>query len=444
LLQDMALAEGGLGDAQARRVIQEYRGRQAFQDFEQWSYAFRQLLHNYWGVQVQEEGTNFDIDVEPWTMTNYVATTNSGGILTPEARTLPGWSGANQIPLTINPLSTSVSVDFTPLGANMSLQLVYRDTDGVIHYSDPVASGTASMPVSNVLNNVVVAVVCNTDYVYEGEQTRTAKFDYRLGLGAGVTGTAEIYTKWWDWNPDTYTITASAGANGAISPSGPVVVDNGAVQTFTFAPAPGYAVDRVFLNGLPVGSPSSYTLNPVLGNSSVSVTFRDIVAPSAPGGLVATALNGSVHLDWADNGESDLESYTVYRATTAGGAYSPIANGVSTSGYTDNAVVDGTTYYYVVTASDVGANESGNSSEASVAAIDSVAPSAPTGLAAQGIGHSAILDWADNSEPDFGGYTVYRSTTSGSGYVAIATGLKSSDYTDNSLVGGTTYYYVVT
>lgn len=444
LLQDMALAEGGLGDEQARRVIQEYRGRQAFQDFEQWSHAFRQLLHNYWGTQVQEEGANFDVDVEPWTMTNYVATTNNGGTLTPEARTLPGWSGANQIPLTVDPSAASVSVDFAPLGDNMSLQLVYRDTDGVIHYSEPVASGTASMPVSNVVNNVVVAVVCNTDYVYEGEQTRTAKFDYRLDIGAGVTGTADIYTKWWDWNPDTYTITTSAGPNGSIGPFGEVVVDNGSLQTFTFSPDAGYAVDQVFLNGHPVGSPTSYTLNPVLGNSEIHVTFRDVVAPSAPSGLIATAANGSVNLDWADNGETDFDSYTLYRGTSSGGAYTPLASGLIASNYIDNSVIDGATYYYVVTASDVGANESDISSEATVTAIDSIAPAVPTGLDAQELGSTTILDWADNLEADFGSYSVYRSTTSGSGYVEIASGLQSSNYTDNSLVAGTTYYYVVT
>lgn len=444
LLQDMALAPGGIGDAQARRVIQEYRGRQAFSDFAQWSHAFRQLLHNYWGVEVEEEGTNIDVDVEPWKMTNYVATTNNGGTLTPEARTLPGWSGANQIPLTIDPAADSVSVTFNPLGENMSLQLVYRDIDGVIHYGEPVASGVASLPVGDVLNNVVVAVVCNTDYIYEGEQTRTAKFDYRVDLGAGVTGTADIYTKWWDYNPATFTISASAGANGAISPAGDVVVSNGAVQTFSFAPAAGFEVDQVYLNGLPVGSPRSYTLNPVLSSSELLVTFRDATAPSAPSSLVATAVNGGVNLDWADNGEADLDGYNVYRATTNGGDYTPVAYGVATSDYTDDALIDGATYYYVVTAADVDANESVYSSEASATAVDSLPPAAPTGLAAQAIGTAAILDWADNSEPDLGSYTVYRSTTSGSGYVAIASGLASSSFTDTTLVAGTTYYYVVT
>ena len=52
-----------------------------------------------------------------------------------------------------------------------------------------------------IKNNVVVAVVCNTDYAYNGESSRTNKFDYRLQItGAGTTGisgTANIATKWW-------------------------------------------------------------------------------------------------------------------------------------------------------------------------------------------------------------------------------------------------------
>ncbi|MCB1130149.1 MAG: hypothetical protein KDN05_03410 [Verrucomicrobiae bacterium] len=444
LLQDMALAPGGIGDAQARRVIREYRGRQAFCDFKQWSHAFRQLLHGYWGAVVEEEWSPYDVDVEPWTMTCYVATTNSGGTLTPEARTLPGWSGANQIPLTVDPAATNVSVTFHPTGANMSCQLVYRDTDGVIHYSTPVSSGVCSIPVANVLNNVVIAVMCNTDYVYEGEQTRTAKFGYTLDIGTGITGTADIHTKWWDYNPETYTIAASSGSNGSIHPAGAVVVDNGAVQTFTFSPAPGYKVGDVLLNGLTVGAPSSYTLNPVLGDCTLQVIFRDATPPAVPGSLSALAVNGGVNLDWADNGEPDLDDYNVYRATTSGGDYTPIAYSVSTSSYTDTNVIDGVTYYYVVKAVDVESNESGYSSEASATAIDTVAPAAPTGLTADVAGTTAVLDWTENIEGDLASYTVYRSTTSGTGFVAIATGLTSSDYTDTTLTFGTTYYYVVT
>ncbi len=70
-------------------------------------------------------------------------------------------------------------------------------------------------------------------------------------------------------------------------------------------------------------------------------------------------------------------------------------------------------------------------------------PAAPTALTATVTG-KVNLDWADNTEPDLAVYNVYRSTTSGSGYAMIATGLISSAYVDASISLSSTYYYVVT
>ena len=74
-----------------------------------------------------------------------------------------------------------------------------------------------------------------------------------------------------------------------------------------------------------------------------------------------------------------------------------------------------------------------------------VAPAAPTGFTAGGGLGYILLNWNDNNEPDMNGYNVYRSTTSGSGYVKLNNSLLgSSDYTDVNVINDTTYYYVVT
>ena len=52
----------------------------------------------------------------------------------------------------------------------------------------------------------------------------------------------------------THTITASAGANGAISPSGVVTVNQGANQTFTITAATGYAVSTLTVDGTNVAA----------------------------------------------------------------------------------------------------------------------------------------------------------------------------------------------
>jgi glucuronoarabinoxylan endo-1,4-beta-xylanase len=88
--------------------------------------------------------------------------------------------------------------------------------------------------------------------------------------------------------------------------------------------------------------------------------------PAAPTGLIATGNDGSVSLDWDDNSESDLDGYNIYRSTTSGNGYSKINTPlIGVSQYTDNDVINGTTYYYVVTAVDISSVESSNSSEVS-------------------------------------------------------------------------------
>ncbi|MFC2070209.1 fibronectin type III domain-containing protein, partial [Chloroflexota bacterium] len=179
-------------------------------------------------------------------------------------------------------------------------------------------------------------------------------------------------------------------------------------------------------------------------SSEDSATPTDL-PPAVPTSLVATAGDKQATLNWADNSDTDLDGYNVYRSTTSGSGYSKI-NGslVSTSNYTDTGLTGGTTYYYVVTAVDLGSNESGYSNEDSTTPTDP-APSAPTGLAATPGDRQAILDWNDNSEGDLDGYNVYRSLTSGANFTQINGSLVStSNYTNTELTGGTTYYYVVT
>lgn len=296
LLQDIAEHPQGLGAAQTRRLIQEFRGRAAMCDFRRKSYAYQQLLNNNWNLTIQGEGwptgpltglTNW-INVPAWNATCYVVTTNVGGTLTPEGRTLPGWSGANQIPLTVS--GSMASVTFNPLGANMSCQLVYRDTSGNVRYSYPVTNGVCSIPLQNVLNGVVIAVVCNTDYAYQGESSRTNKFKYTLTLGSGVTGTANIYTKWYNYNPSTYAVTAVATGPGSISPAGTNIVAAGANKSFTITPTPGYDILQVLAGGVPVGPVTSYTFNNVRGNVSIEAQFGlktyRIFAKASPAGTI--------------------------------------------------------------------------------------------------------------------------------------------------------------
>ncbi len=73
--------------------------------------------------------------------------------------------------------------------------------------------------------------------------------------------------------PPTYTISASAGSNGRISPSGTVSVTAGSSQAFTITPNSGYVIADVRVNNVSVGARSSYTFSNVRSNQSISATF---------------------------------------------------------------------------------------------------------------------------------------------------------------------------
>ena len=70
-----------------------------------------------------------------------------------------------------------------------------------------------------------------------------------------------------------YTITASAGANGSIAPSGATSVAYGASQTYTITPASGYQIASVLVDGVSVGAPSTYTFANVSTNHTIAASF---------------------------------------------------------------------------------------------------------------------------------------------------------------------------
>src|SRR5205085_689292 len=71
----------------------------------------------------------------------------------------------------------------------------------------------------------------------------------------------------------TFAITASAGANGAISPSGAVSLNCGVNQTFTITPNSCYHVADVQVDGSSAGATTSYTFTAVAANHAISATF---------------------------------------------------------------------------------------------------------------------------------------------------------------------------
>jgi len=120
----------------------------------------------------------------------------------------------------------------------------------------------------------------------------------------------------------------------------------------------------------------------------------DQQAPAAPAGLVATAADRAVELDWADSTEADLDGYTVWRATGNEG-FTPITTTpLTTSDYRDSAVTAGTEYRYRVTASDTAGNVSAESAEAAATPTGAVLPEHDALVASDGSGQYSTIQAA--------------------------------------------------
>ena len=126
-----------------------------------------------------------------------------------------------------------------------------------------------------------------------------------------LTGEVELYHKsssGGGWYDSYYTIKATAGAGGSISPSGNVSVREGDDQTFTITPDKGYAVANVKIDGKSIGAVKSYTFENVSSPHTIEAIFVKGTASASTGDssnlplwsallLASTlALAGAVHL----------------------------------------------------------------------------------------------------------------------------------------------------
>ncbi|MFT3909040.1 MAG: lamin tail domain-containing protein [Ferruginibacter sp.] len=70
-----------------------------------------------------------------------------------------------------------------------------------------------------------------------------------------------------------YTITASAGPNGSVTPAGPSVVGCGTDNVYNITPAACYHIDDVLVDGVSQGPITTYTFTNTVANHSISATF---------------------------------------------------------------------------------------------------------------------------------------------------------------------------
>ncbi|MGI6030726.1 MAG: leucine-rich repeat protein [Eubacteriales bacterium] len=171
-------------------------------------------------------------------------------------------SGGGKVTLTLHGSNLPASTDLTQLlsvqtanGTALDLsQLTWKtENDGL----------TSSFTAANANETYTFTLVFAGDQHHDSARATTQVVTARQSGGGGGGG-----------GSTTYTITASAGENGSISPSGKVSVVSGQDSSFVFTPSAGYKVAEVLVDNQSVGAPSSYTFTNVTANHTISVTFE--------------------------------------------------------------------------------------------------------------------------------------------------------------------------
>jgi hypothetical protein len=238
----------------------------------------------------------------------------------------------------------TIEVSFTPITYTLTLK-----TEGT-------GTGTVTTSPSGTLINAGTVV------------TLTAAPDVSstfTGWSGGVSGTSPTVSLTMDGDTTvtaaftlrTFTITATAGPNGSISPQESVTVNYGASQNFSIMPNACYEVASVMIDGAAVGSVTSYTFNNVTADHSIQASFL-LVHPEAatlvsPTGKIAdatptytwNAVPGATKYYLFVNDSTGSKIRTSYTATQSG-----CASGTGTCSITPDTVLTlGTVKWWIQT-----------------------------------------------------------------------------------------------
>ena len=146
----------------------------------------------------------------------------------------------------------------------------------------------------------------------------------------------------------------------------PASLPNGTTWVFT---QPQFLLLNVAVGGAWPGNPDGTTSFPQRMTVDYVRVYSYVPAvPNTPTGLSVSQGNAKVYLSW-DDSSSGATGYIVKRATSSGGPYTPVASPAANN-YTDTGVVNCSTYYYVVSATNsLGASTNSSEQTASLGAF---------------------------------------------------------------------------
>jgi hypothetical protein len=183
-------------------------------------------------------------------------------------------------------------------------------------------------------------------------------------------------------------------------------------------------------------------------NYWVDVMFAPATAPGQVTGVTATAQNGAAGVSWTAPSGSPVTSYTV-TPYTGGAAQTPttVTGAPAATNVTVNGLTPGTSYTFVVAASNSAGNGPASAASNAVTPTGSVvAPSAPTGVSASPATSEALVSWtapSNNGGSAISSYTITPYIGSTAQTPVQVNGGSATSATVTGLTNGTAYTFTV-
>ena len=201
---------------------------------------------------------------------------------------------------------------------------------------------------------------------------------------------------------------------------------------------PGFG-DQSFLNcTVTIACPNTFAWKDraIGDNFGGKITWKpyDVPATKTPQiSLTTDASTGKPLLKWAD--DENAVAFAVYRSTSKTGDFTLLDTPDDTK-YLDTSAVPGRTYYYMVTAVDMGGKEK----DSAIKSITCDCARPMVSITTNASSGKPSLKW--NAVDGAAKYEVYRATSKNGTYTKMYT-TTSTSYTNSTAVPGTTYYYKV-
>ena len=254
------------------------------------------------------------------------ATARTGGTISPSGMVSVN-CGANQI-FTITPntnyqvtdvlvdgnlVGTVTSYTFNNVTANHTISATFAINTYTVTPSAAGTGGSLSPSTPQTVNynqTTSFTVTPNTGYSVASVTGCGGTLSGNTYTTGPITGNCTVTVT---FAINTYTITASAGASGSITPSTPQTVNYNQTTSFTVTPNAGYLSSVTGCGGMLSGN--TYMTGPITGNCTVTATFTintfTITASAETGGSISPS--GTVSVNYEANQTFSIKSNKDYR-----------------------------------------------------------------------------------------------------------------------------------